>query len=78
MGVKLPVKAEKRTKTKNATSSQKLPLSVVRCIAAVAFLILWQRLCDPLPPKSCRIWSCEAHADEAFLVLWASTNNQWG
>ncbi|XIH32957.1 hypothetical protein C1N70_11755 [Cytobacillus firmus] len=41
MGVKLPIKAEKRTKTKNATSSQKLPLSVVRCIAAVAFLVLW-------------------------------------
>ncbi len=41
MGVKLAIKAEKRTKTKNATSSQKLPLSVVRCIAAVAFLVLW-------------------------------------
>ncbi|MBG9445904.1 hypothetical protein ABE66_14905 [Cytobacillus firmus] len=43
------VKARRRTKTKNATSSQKLTLSVVRCIAAVAFLVLWQRLCDPLP-----------------------------
>ncbi|MBG9587336.1 hypothetical protein ABE26_09720 [Cytobacillus firmus] len=35
-----------------------------------------QRLKTPLPPKSC-IWSCDAHADEAFLVLWASTNIQW-
>ncbi len=37
-----------------------------------------QRLKTPHPPKSCRIWSCDAHADEAFLVLWASTNNQQG
>ncbi|KML45810.1 hypothetical protein VL14_02690, partial [Cytobacillus firmus] len=62
MGVKLPIKAEKRTKTKNATSSQKLPLSVVPCIAAEAFLVLWQRLHDPHPPKSCRFWSCDDYA----------------
>ncbi len=35
-----------------------------------------QRLRTPRPPKSCRFRSCDAHADEAFLVLWASTNNQ--
>ncbi|EWG12515.1 hypothetical protein PBF_03230 [Cytobacillus firmus DS1] len=37
-----------------------------------------QGLRTPHPPKSCRFRSCDDHADEAFLVLWASTNNQWG
>jgi hypothetical protein len=33
--------SQKGTQTKSATSSQMLPPLVVRCIAAVAFLVLW-------------------------------------
>ncbi|MBG9552020.1 hypothetical protein ABE25_20625 [Cytobacillus firmus] len=44
---------KRRTKTKkSATSSQKLPLSVVRGIAAVAFLVLWQRPWTHFLPKA--------------------------
>ncbi|XIH31130.1 hypothetical protein C1N70_01830 [Cytobacillus firmus] len=38
-----------------------------------ARLMKVRRLKPPLPPKSCRFWEGDVFADEAFLVLRASS-----